>query len=1147
MAAPPSFDFGPPVSPPPSPPPSPGPGGFVLDPFAIYSRIPSAYDSAQLFALALRPVQVDPALVRGVDLNRICVWHCLGLMFGLDPLVLWCVFLASVSPVTRVRLAHGPVPQDLLPAVCAFFRVGVVIHACVPGPQRSFLARDTSPPVFSTTAPDGWPTAVWCAIQMAGSYHVVVAHPSFSPVAAPPPLDARLTIGYATRIVSYAEIEGMMNIPLAFYQVYDHLLGRSLNAAAAGSSAFGFPLRGPQGLLPFVPLLSVPLAPQVIQYTVSPVDRQLAMNLASDMKAHPAVLEAVNVDARQVVKAIDSMVEYVPARTVELVLLNGLPGVGKSFAFDSLLQQYAAEPDFNSQTVRLHSWRSPLRSQLRRDHAPMLDALLANSSSRDRSKGYNFPSGCSIFYEACSGTLFLDDAGLLWPGTIPMLCLIHPALRRIVVSFDSAQTRSVFPDANSLTRGDPSTVEWLAGFSDSYATEQRRLSIENSATFGLPIPAPAPGYVPSHGSIYVVSKPPPGIPLFVASPRFAETKNNGGQPCITFADSQGLSFDGDIAIDVGGLTDAMTDNIIWPVLTRCRHNIFIVVSPQLPSPKLLVEPSYGCSRIMSAILAVSARANTAMITPLVDTDRVIARAVHSHLSRSLSLNASVALGLPAPAIPVAGPPSQLLVPMETVLSSINRPGVRAPRPSRVLNLAPPVVPGELPRQSFVKDALRWDWPVTQDTFDFVPVDPDPVPPPIPFSVVDPALVHFDVASPESREVRAPGILSGTSQIPEDSSPLGLRHRRGDLATERLSELKRIRVGEDSATLTGKGRARLRQLKRGFRKFVDIPDLIPFSEDLFELALAEAPRSWLQDKSKADIERSMLDSQPGWSDRFTRLFLKSQLVKKLGVRGKCAKAGQTVATFPKWRIFEDAVWANYVQRVVESRRSRTTFFLNKSINVMRKWYRCWRPGPCTASDYTAWDSGCDDVFVAFDCWLLRSCGVPEHYVAAYSDRKFSTRCYLGPVMPMQFSGDRWTWLFNTTRNVALTGAAFNCPAGTPAAFSGDDMILCGDFHYNDDFHPSDWLMQPKLERGHHLEFCGFTFGEPSFFVAPKVMLHRAQLAFGSGRQDPAFWDSFDFALRYSKDAPESATAAAISLAVRERYALPPSRFPLSFST
>jgi hypothetical protein len=1145
----------PPQAPQAAQPPTWAPG---QDDFAPYRIFPSAFDKSHEFVNAIRSFPAPAPRARAqLDTARMCVWDCLATTIGADPIVLWAIWCAHQAPVDRTPFMDGTVAFQELPRIFTFFRTGTTLWRGTHDPRTGHtIVEDGAQAAFVTTASPDWPESSVMLTERNGEHHLAIGLPNIVPKSGHPIMDENPVIGYATRIVPFFEIEAIMNIPLGFQRAYDYFTGAAANAAAQASARFGFPVAGPQPLPGFTPLPRVGVVPEVIQYRVTAQDREYAKHLATDLKQNASELKLPYGDPRTCAMTLDSAAEYAPANDVELVLLNGAQGTGKSFTFTQLIRQYTAAPGFHVNHIRIHSWYNSLRARLMRAFAP----ILPGASS------YNFPSHTRPLFEACTGTLFLDDAGLLWPGFIPLVILCNPGLKRVVCSFDSAQGRPPFPIADAITRSDISTVEWLSNISTNYATDQRRLSLENSDLFGLPMPLPAPGYGVTHGAVYVVSKAPPGVPYFAASPRFTETKNRGGQPAIAFTDAQGMSFDGDIAIDIGGLTDAMTDNIIWPVLGRGRNNIFLVVSPSLPAPRLLTEPSYGCSRILSAILAVSARSQTALITTAADPDRIIARAVHSHLARSLSPAATLQLGLapPAPTVAGIGPPrsaqhdatllahsSAWTAPIHTVATarSIERP-MPVPTPSSNFGIQPVVrMERETHRHAQVRHLLRHDFPVTND-MDLNHLPPtDVIPPPIdPVVPPDPADLHFDLPSAQSRELSVPSEATTSFQIIEGSSETVLKHSRKDVATVRASEMKRLRIGHQHDNLTGRDRVRLKQLCNGFKRFFPGGGQA-FNSALFDMALRETLRSWAGGKTVREIQRSMAESPVDWDPHFTRLFLKAQTVKKLGVARGPAKPGQIIATFPKSRLFQDAIWARYMEIHLERAKRPSVYIHNKPATVMRQWYaKYWNQGACTASDYTAWDSGCDHVFAHFDAWLLRRYGIPPQYVDGYMDRKFNLRCYLGPLLPMQFSGDRWTYLFNTMRNAALTGATFDVRDDTPAGFSGDDMILCGEYTFRKGFRARDWLMHPKIERGDHLDFCGFSFGWSTPFVSSQVLLHRATAALQAGRSDASYWDSFDLAARFADpDGPTSALASslAISATARRLFRLPPSKFPNRF--
>jgi hypothetical protein len=1124
----------------------------VGDPFLRWSLYPSQFDTALQFRQVASGLPALPLqLVAGYDPALTCVWDMLGFHFSVDPQLLWAIWMARITPQVRPVFQQGSVPIAHLQTILTFFRVGGNVFAATEDRGILMAPQDAQPALVFPTYPD-WPSFQMALTRRGNMWHIQSGAISFSDQYARVPIPNNATLALASRIVPIAEFYNLLNVPAVFSQVYQLFTGFAQNAAALASARFGLPVRQPVPLPPFAPLPATPLVPEVIKYQLTDADRQAAMMLSSDFKQKPLLLEVKSL-ANPIIMAgsNNAVAEMAPLREIELVLLNGVPGSGKSVALVPIIQQLAAQPGFTAQSLHIHSWFQTLRVE---NSQRFMQYIPGGYSA-------NFISGLVPLHEAMSGTLILDDAGMLYPGMIQLIALLNPALERIVCTFDPCQTLPPFPESNAQSRSLPRTAEWLSTLSSQYATSSYRLSEEVRDVLGLPPPLPVPGRVATHGNIYVVSNAPEGIPLLVASPRFDETKNRGGKESLTFAGCQGSTVQ-DIAIDLGGMSSAMEDNMLWTALTRAKNNVFLVVPPDFSPTKLLVPHSYGPSMIVSAILAVSAHKNTALINVAADDQRIIARAVHGFLYRKLSPAARLALGIQDNPI-VAGKfyakpddlhdlralPQTFSAPLNTVMSA------RATRPKnkqgskRAFGLMDRELFSDMPtlRASKVRHELRHHFPIARDTV-MVKENPyEPPPEPInPQCLPDPALLLFDHKEHLDREVVYNGQL--TEQVHPLKSQRPLQHRRGDHATEQLSFDKRLHIGHHDGVLTPKERDQCSALKRGFLKLFPVPRL-SFDDGVFNEAVATCHTSWIAGKSFKDIKKSVADSSLDWDPLRTATFLKGQIVKKLPVALAQAKAGQIVSTFPKDQVMFDAVAAEYVRLVVERYRPDNVYLHNHSFGVMSRWYmQHWPIGVGnTASDYTAWDSGCNQIFAHFDAFLMRRVGLPEPMIDWYLYRKFNTVSYRGPVLPMQFSGDRFTWLFNTYRNAALTMTTYRFDPSTPCAFSGDDMILAGDHAMHKDFHPDDWPMQIKVEHGPEVDFCSWTFGADHLFISEHVLLHRAMVNYGNGVNDPSAWNSFDYSLRFARrdrPSPELATAIQISKDARRTFNLPDSLFPHS---
>nr|AQM49933.1 replicase [Agaricus bisporus virus 9] len=1124
----------------------------VFDPLSGYRVNPTYYDTTETWGSLMRrlPIPAQPRLDEGL----MCVWRAVGLTLGLDEYLVWANFTAFQTNGERQRFETEPPRWEDLSRIFAHFRLGVEVYGATLVGNDIQSATD-SPALITVPPTPGWPTAVFAYTQGDGRRpsHLYPHPPVFVATiftAAPRP---NSLVSEISRRVPYAEVAQIMNIPTrAYQQVYHMLTGFAQNAASLASGQYGWRTPQVNPLPPPGHLATVPLRAERIRYTFTEQDRHYAQNLASDLKQNFQELGSLVDSNADIARRLDYSAKFGTLPTVDLVLLNGVTGSGKSHAIRALLAEERARPGFHPSHIRFHAWFQTLRKQLIKDLRPHLPG--SNTSQ--------FLSAWNPLYDDAGHTIILDDAGLLPPGFIPLLAMAHPALQRIIVSFDAAQGMAPFPAQDTVTSGDPATAQWLSALSTTYATVGRRLALENAQLFGIPAATPSQDYVPSHGCVYVVSSPPPGVPFCAASPRFIETKKRGGQLANSFAEMQGKDIDGDIAIDLGGLTSAMTDSIMWPVLTRARGSVFLIISPSLPTQSTLQPTSYGCSQILDALLAVAAYKQTAIITPQVDTDGLIKRAVHSHLARTLSPRAAASIALPPPLPHVAGigppprangfptsapsyAPALFIRPLFTPAAAFDH----RPQGSHGFNRSFAVGQrGHSHRQELVTDMLRHHWPVTNDQV-LRPAPRDPEVPPAPrlSAAPDAKHIHFDEPTPESRE-RCPTGHAATFQVHEGTATETLKHSRRDLVTDHWSTTKRIRIGKETGKLSKADHRRLAQLITGFRKFFAIRAR-SVGQHAFDEAVTTSLRSWVSGKSLKELQRQVDASDLDWDPNFLRLFLKSQEVKKPGKLWGPATPGQIVSTMPLTTILEDAVWARYLETELDRvRRPGTYWHAGYNYNGFNSWYKKhWdRKQKGSANDYTAWDRGCDHVFAHFDAWLMEHLGLPESYINKYMNRKLNSRSYLGPHRAMQFSGDRYTWLFNTARNAAITGASLNCPVGTVAAFSGDDSVVLGEWNKPAHFRPSEWLMHPKPEVVQNPLFCGHLFGGPRLAVSADVVLARAKIGIRNGRRDAGYWDSIDYALQFVPDDPSSislaSAAAAISRDARSYYILPPSRHP-----
>jgi len=526
-----------------------------------------------------------------------------------------------------------------------------------------------------------------------------------------------------------------------------------------------------------------------------------------------------------------------------------------------------------------------------------------------------------------------------------------------------------------------------------------------------------------------------------------------------------LDYHGDIAIDVNSLTANIGDRAVYTLLTRCTGNVFLV----LPGGSDSSLRGGLRSPLLMSILNFMSMLRTSVLS--LD----LLRANHMHPLHPRRFAASFQL---------------MNLPPQLLLGSSLGPFVGQVALGSVRDNARELLGLH---SFFLTDSAvphRTSVPRAR--------------PPLLSRAVD-RLVSFYFTERPSKEFREVLDRFGgyTNQIFDsfDDRAIPLRHSRNDPSTMNISLDKRIHPREHKLS-----RARFARIGPDAQILVDsyirgthIDTAVPFDHDLFEHCFALCEEQWLKERTRAELVRIAAANPPEWDPTFTRLFLKGQVVRKLAALNARAKPGQIVTTFPLWSIFYEAPYAMYLE-IILNRLLPANFYLHsgKTPAEFSDWYaKHWVTGEATGTDYTSWDTGCDEAFLGFDRWLMGIASLPSSFVAHYVNRKLSLNSFAGPMPVMQCSGDRWTWLLNTHRNIAFSNNKFAIPFGTPQCYSGDDMLLAGYVHVRRNFQPDRWKLKVKLERGPLLSFCGFLLGRASLSIDTHQLYARTRIAAASG--------------------------------------------------
>jgi hypothetical protein len=791
------------------------------------------------FQTIVNRLAVMPPVVNLLDVNYACFWVALSGIYGVPIDILAATFLASlhsddIMPHNHIGLVS---PQQMLLAA-RFYHVGLNIHqgggvAAVPADLFGTVVAVEGFPTLNLTvnvtqtqvpgAPGAPPIALFHVTNVNPA--AAGANPPFVPVpaGAPRPGPQPTLIGFtARRLLPAFFMYSLCSFPIAFGDNYTALLNPG---TANECSADYHQRRGggvPLAALPFVPLPRVGLVASEFSYSTS---RPVAKALASDLRSSRQVWLTGDSDATLPSQLL-GCVKYADDRTVRLTTFLGVPGSGKTTA----ARAYFTANGISPLDV---SWTFPSALVASDSLSTGVGPLGPGVLSSQYSEGYE------IFRKPALRVLVIDDFTRFPPGTLDVLLYFNPAIEHVILTGDPAQSHTAFPTPNSETRSYESFGSSIVRLfpTANYATISYRLAPRVAEVLGLHSEAM------HEGDILVTSQPPEGLPLFVTSPRFAETKTAGGTPTFVTSQSQGLDLAGDYCLDLGGMSSTMQNGPVLVGLTRGQGNVFLSIDAAALAPKV---GSFSCSSILSAIAAVSARSRVSLIDVQTDQHRLIARSVVEHIRSSVpSMRAQ------APVIPLIGAADGL-------------PSLQgAPLGMDAIRRGLGFMADAVPRVTRLPDAGA----VVRDV-------------PVPTTIPDPMLEFAQPDAPHGldAEFRYAGAIS--VQKPQFRHPGANVHKRADHATMQRSLDKRIHVASPERNRAGFSTAstssRFTSLRQGFlRVFPAFGCKRDFSS-LVDQCGDEVFASWTSKRTLKAIQRKICKEAVDWDIGFTRLFLKSQV-------------------------------------------------------------------------------------------------------------------------------------------------------------------------------------------------------------------------------------------------------------------------------
>lgn len=392
---------------------------------------------------------------------------------------------------------------------------------------------------------------------------------------------------------------------------------------------------------------------------------------------------------------------------------------------------------------------------------------------------------------------------------------------------------------------------------------------------------------------------------------------------------------------------------------------------------------------------------------------------------------------------------------------------------------------------------------------------------------DPALTDAVTANhkaPEHRDIWVEAVGETTRQVHGngDDRDVFLEHRGDDKATASITYAKRLRFSQRAANERRIAATQVAgmELFEAFTRAVPIPQET-FNDSLLEACRTENDTVHLTSKPLATLINNAERSDPSWSLNMIKLFIKGQTVKKLEKMGSDATAGQSIASFRAQVLLAWGPYARYIDRRIRALLPPHIYIHSRRTNedfeqfVATHWDHTRES---TDGDYTAYDASQDATFVNFETLLMRRLDFPLDVIEAYVEMKASITSHFGPLAIMRFSGEVWTYLFNTLGNIAFTYAKYEVPP-VAQVYGGDDKSINSPITIRTGWAQlvGKFNLVEKPVVGYEPTFCGWRIVPGGIVKDPQLLFWRtryARIRYDAAMWAPGYYDELVLSLKTS---------------------------------
>lgn len=751
-----------------------------------------------------------------------------------------------------------------------------------------------------------------------------------------------------------------------------------------------------------------------------------------------------------------------PRAPVEVVLIQGFAGCGKSYAVSRALR---GRKDFVVACPTTH-----LRDAWKED----LNLALARDTWRS--------STWELALTRQSRILVIDEVYKLPPGYLDLALYANRQVEALILLGDPLQGSYHSMDPNSTLSSLAPETERLRHLADIYCFWTRRLNKASARALGVYTTSSEEGSV-RH---FDICKPEAKMTL-APSIDTAKCLNSLGHHSITCASSQGLTINKNLGVFLDSHTPLMSINVALVAVTRSRRDIIWSgderVLRQLPSTHPFSVLAFERGNILSSFPTALEGLLILNHPDCLPSSRTIRGGLRARGAPTFdpSFSGDIQVDRRAP-VRHSGPPliptvDDFFVPESKrfLLQSVED---TSPEPSRASDLGPssptaePVYPGcdyECLRHEYAREEA--------------PLDME-------------RICHGELSNqfphlnePFELEVESPSLVAPHHNPRADPTLL-------------MSSLeKRLRfTRERVSTVTPREQIAGKLLYDSYLQAHSLPARgPPFDPNLFSSCISENEYVQLTSKTRAIIIANAGRSDPELDVTMARIFPKSQHKININSLMTAWKACQTLALLHDAVVLLLGPVKKYQRAMLRSSAANDLIFVygGKSPRDMSEFAKSHFPAGVkrVANDYSAFDQSQRGESTFFEVLKMAYFGLPPEFAEFHMHLKMNLRCQFGRLAPMRFTGEPGTYDDNTDYNLAILNLEYDL-AGVPTMISGDDSLLAWLPRTRAEWavHASFFtLLTWKQEHTLYGEFCGYYASSCGAVRAPRPLLVKLALA------------------------------------------------------